>query len=141
MSSTYKDLIVWQKSIELIEKIYRITARFPKEELYGIVSQLRRAAVSIASNIAEGQGRMSSGEFRQFIGHARGSTLEVETQLIVAVRLGFATTELVESALKDCDDIKRMLHGLAASLEKRQLSKVSESETETETETPTNRIS
>ncbi len=72
MSSTYKDLIVWQKAIDLIEKIYRITSKFPKEELYGIVSQLRRAAVSIASNIAEGQGRISAGEFRQFIGYARG---------------------------------------------------------------------
>ena len=118
MSSTYKDLIVWQKAIDLIEQVYRLTFRFPKEELYGLVSQLRRAAVSIASNIAEGQGRTTHGEFRQFIGHARGSTLEVETQLIISVRLGFTTPEACAAALKECEDIKRMLHGLAASLEK-----------------------
>ena len=117
MSSTYKDLIVWQKSIDLVEKIYRLTSRFPREELYGLVSQLRRAAVSITSNIAEGQGRMSPGEFRQFIGHARGSTLEVETQLIVSVRLGFVSSQTCAPAVQQCDDIKRMLHGLAASLD------------------------
>jgi four helix bundle protein len=94
MSSTYKDLIVWQRAIDLVEKIYQITRRFPHEELYGLVSQLRRAAVSIASNIAEGQGRMSPGEFRQFVGHARGSALEVETQLIIAARLGFVDAAL-----------------------------------------------
>ena len=131
MSSTYKDLIVWQKAIELIEEIYRITRPFPKDELYGLVSQLRRAAVPIASNIAEGQGRMSSGEFRQSLGHARGSALEVETQLIVSVRLGFTTSESVATALKDCDDIKRMLHGLAASLEKKRAAEQTETGTAT----------
>jgi four helix bundle protein len=118
MSSIYKDLIVWQRAIDLVEKIYQITRRFPHEELYGLVSQLRRAAVSIASNIAEGQGRMSPGEFRQFVGHARGSALEVETQLIIAARLGFVDAATSAPALKDCDEIKRMLHGLALSLEK-----------------------
>lgn len=130
MASTYKDLIVWQKSIDLIEKVYRITAKFAKEEIYGLVSQLRRAAVSIASNIAEGQGRTSRGEFRQFIGHARGSTLEVETQLLISVRLGFATDQAARAAFKDCDDIKRKLHGLAASLD-RDATATTETETET----------
>lgn len=116
MSYTYKDLVVWQKGIDLIEKIYRMTRAFPKEELYGLTSQLRRAAVSIASNIAEGQGRTSTGEFRHFVGMARGSALEVETQLIIAERLQFLEAAQAAPALKECDDIKRMLHGLAESL-------------------------
>jgi four helix bundle protein len=109
-------LIVWQRAIDLVEKIYRLTQRFSREELYGLTSQLRRAAVSVASNIAEGQGRNSKGEFRHFVGQARGSTLEVETQLIIAERLGYAEKAELAPALRDCDEIKRMLHGLAESL-------------------------
>ena len=120
MSSTYKDLIVWQRAIDLVEIIYRLTLRFSPDERYGLISQLRRAAVSIASNIAEGQGRMSAGEFRQFVGHARGSTLEVETQLIISTRLGLATAEQCATALDLCDRIKRMLHGLAISLDEKE---------------------
>ncbi len=84
MAHSYRDLIAWPKSMDLVENIYRLTVRFPKEELYGLVSQLRRAAVSVPSNIAEGQGRMSHGEFRQFLG---GSLLELETQILIAQRL------------------------------------------------------
>ena len=76
---SYRDLVAWQKAMALVTNVYRYTEPFPKAEIYGLASQLRRAAVSIPSNIAEGQGRASTGEFKQFLGHARGSLLEVET--------------------------------------------------------------
>ncbi|PYX33896.1 MAG: four helix bundle protein, partial [Acidobacteria bacterium] len=84
MSHNYKDLIVWQKAKMLAGNIYRTTETFPRNEVYGLTSQLRRAAVSVASNIAEGQGRLTKGEFQQFLGHSRGSLLELETQLSIA---------------------------------------------------------
>ena len=77
-----RDLVVWQKSMRLVIEIYRATQSFPQSELYGLIAQLRRVAVSIPSNIAEGPARLSTGEFRQFLGHARGSLIEVETQLL-----------------------------------------------------------
>ena len=88
-STDYKDLIVWQKAIDLATWIYSLTAGFPKEELYGIVSQMRRAAVSIPSNIAEGQSRQHKSEFIQFLSIAKGSLLELETQLIISGRLKY----------------------------------------------------
>jgi four helix bundle protein len=78
---SYTELIVWQKAIVLVADVYRATKLFPKEEMYGLISQLRRAAVSVPSNIAEGQGRLSTGEFRHFLGNARGSLFEVQTQI------------------------------------------------------------
>jgi four helix bundle protein len=84
MGRSYRDLVVWQKSMQLVTDIYRITKAFPKEEIYGLTSQIRRAAVSIPSNIAEGQGRRTSSEFHQFLGHARGSIMELETQILIA---------------------------------------------------------
>jgi len=89
MSHRYQDLIVWQKARKLASEIYQATNGFPKSELYGLTSQLRRAVVSVASNIAEGQGRMTKGEFLQFLGHSRGSLLELETQLAIAVDLHY----------------------------------------------------
>ena len=88
MSHSYRDLLVWQKAKALAVRIYRQTENFPKTETYGLRSQLRRAAVSIPSNVAEGQGRLTRGEFRQFLGHARGSLLELETQMAIAFDLG-----------------------------------------------------
>src|ERR1700681_378123 len=85
----YKDLVVWQKGIALAKLIYTLTARFPGEEKFGLVSQMRRAAVSIPSNIAEGQARHTTGEFIQFISHAEGSVAELNTQLILAAELDF----------------------------------------------------
>jgi len=85
----YRNLKVWQRAIQLSVAIYKFTGDFPNAELYGLTSQLRRAAVSIASNIAEGYGRASKGEFRQFVGMARGSVLELQTQLEIAKALGF----------------------------------------------------
>src|SRR5579863_1523257 len=87
MPQDFHDLTVWQKAIDLTVCIYGLTRRFPKEETYGLASQLRRAAVSVASNIAEGRGRLNHGEFRQFLGIALGSTFEIQTQLVVANRL------------------------------------------------------
>jgi four helix bundle protein len=110
----YKDLVVWQKAMELVTAIYQATQTFPKEELYGLTSQLRRAAVSVPSNIAEGQGRLTRGEFRQFLGQAKGSLSELETQLLIAQNLGY---------LKECStllgqktEVARLLNGLLNSL-------------------------
>src|SRR2546427_377169 len=81
---SYQELIGWKKGIELVTDVYRLTQKFPKQEIYGLTSQIRRAAVSIPSNIAEGQGRMSRGEFKQFLGHARGSVFEINMRQVVA---------------------------------------------------------
>src|ERR1700687_3007254 len=81
---SYRDLVVWKKSMALVLDVYRSTQTFPRTETYGLVSQLRRAAVSVPSNIAEGQVRLSTGEFRQFLGNARGSLMEIETQILLA---------------------------------------------------------
>lgn len=89
MARTYRELLVWQKAKALAVHTYKATADFPRTETYGLVSQIRRAAVSVPSNIAEGQGRLTSGEFRHFLGQARGSLLEAETQLAIAPELGF----------------------------------------------------
>jgi four helix bundle protein len=89
MVQKYRDLVAWNKAMELVTEIYRVTHNFPKEELFGLMSQLRRAAVSIPSNIAEGKGRLSKGEFRQFLGNARGSLAEVETQILIAQNLSY----------------------------------------------------
>ena len=106
---THKDLDVWNKAIDLAEQLYLLTGRFPKEEQFGLTSQLRRAAVSIASNIAEGAARNSDKEFLQFLYIALGSAAEVETQLLLAKRLKF----LKENALfDDVEAIRKMLLGL-----------------------------
>src|ERR1700747_3907357 len=89
MSHSYKDLIVWQKAKLLAGEIYRTTEVFPRSETYGLTSQMRRAAISVASNIAEGQGRLTKGEFQQFLGHPRGSLLELETQLAMPIDLHY----------------------------------------------------
>lgn len=85
----YKDLLVWRKGMELAEKVYQLTQRFPAEEKFGIVSQMRRAAISVPSNLAEGQARNTTGEFVQFISHAEGSLAELDTQIRLSISLGF----------------------------------------------------
>ena len=112
----YKDLVVWQKGISLAKAIYQLTAKFPGEEKFGLVSQMGRAAVSIPSNIAEGQARHTTGEFIQFISHAEGSTAELETQLILSIELGFADADRTKPAFILLDDIRRMLNGLRRKL-------------------------
>ncbi|MCU1271374.1 MAG: hypothetical protein JWN74_2668 [Acidobacteriaceae bacterium] len=89
MSRTYRELLVWRKAKDLATLVYRETEQFPRSELFGLTSQVRRAAISIPSNIAEGQGRLTRGEFRHFLGQARGSILELETQLVIAHDLGY----------------------------------------------------
>jgi four helix bundle protein len=116
MSRTYRDLLVWQKGIDLCELIYRASTDFPRHELYGLTSQIRRAAVSVPSNIAEGAGRITKGEFIQSIGHARGSLLEIETQLIVARRLGYLESNRTEALLETANEVGKLANGLFRSL-------------------------
>jgi four helix bundle protein len=118
MGRSYKDLVAWQKSMDLVTAAYRATAGFPRDELFGLTSQLRRAAVSIPSNIAEGQGRLSEKEFRYFLGQARGSLMEVETQLQIAENLGYLQKEQTSSLLQSCAEVGRILNGLLASVSK-----------------------
>jgi four helix bundle protein len=115
-AQNYKDLVVWQKGIALAKAIYQLTSTFPSEEKFGLVAQMRRAAVSIPSNIAEGQARHTTGEFIQFISHAEGSTTELATQLILSVELGFAGKEQATNEFILLDDIRRMLNGLRRKL-------------------------
>ena len=116
MSESFRDLQVWQRSIQMSVAIYRLTAGFPKEELFGLTSQLRRAGVSVASNIAEGYGRNSSGEYKQFLGMARGSNSEVETQLVIARELGLGDVQLLNHAEQLNGEIGRMLRALLQKL-------------------------
>src|ERR1700739_438138 len=98
MAQSFQDLMVWQRAMEMTVGVYALTQGFPKEEIYGLSSQLRRASVSVASNIAEGRGRISQGEFRQFLGTAQGSNYEVQTQLLVAKRLKMGEPEMLIKA-------------------------------------------
>ena len=112
----YRDLLVWQKGMDLAEDVYKTTNAFPKSELYGLTSQMRRAAISIASNIAEGQGRNSTGEFIQFLGIAKGSVAEIETQFELACRLKMLNTQDALRLTNQANEIGRMLTGLIAKL-------------------------
>ncbi|MBL0103725.1 MAG: four helix bundle protein [Bacteroidetes bacterium] len=118
MQNGYKDLIVWKKGIELAEAIYKHTEGFPKKELFGITSQLRRAAVSNPSNIAEGWSRDSPKYFIQFLNIAKGSLAEVETQLILAGRLQFMKNEALLIIFKSIEHLARMLNALINSIQK-----------------------
>ncbi len=113
---SYRDLLVWQRSIEMSLVVYRTTVGFPKDERFGLTNQLRRASVSVASNIAEGYGRNSRGEYKQFLGHARGSNLEVQTQLFLALKLGFGDQGQLRQAESLSIEVERMLNSLIAKL-------------------------
>jgi four helix bundle protein len=108
----YRDLFVWQRSIQLTVALYRLTENFPKQEIYGLTSQLRRAGVSVASNIAEGWGRQSDGEFRQFLGMARGSNMEVATQLVIASELNFGLQADRNAAISLSNEVGKMIVSL-----------------------------
>lgn len=117
----YKDLIVWQKAMDLVPAVYKLARRLPREETYGLTSQIRRAAVSIPANIAEGQARRHRAEFSQHLGIARGSLAELDTLMILAVKLGYlseADVELLGSAMIE---IRRLLQGLIQSLDKQAI--------------------
>src|SRR3954470_4710250 len=111
-TQTYRDLVVWQKGIELAKVVYPLSAQFPSEEKFGLISQIRRAAVSVPSNIAEGQARHTTGEFIQFISHAEGSLAEIDTQLILSLELQFSNAGATDPAFGLLDELRRMLNVL-----------------------------
>jgi four helix bundle protein len=113
---SHRDLLVWQRSMDLVVSIYRITQKLPSHEQFGLISQLRRAAVSIPSNIAEGYGRQSTGNYRQFLSVSRGSLLELETQIELCVRLEYLTKAETVTVMSDITEISKMLTSLIAKL-------------------------
>ena len=117
---SYRDLQVWRSAMDWTESVYENTAHWPPDERFGLISQVRRAAVSVASNIAEDAARRSTGEFIQFLGMARGSLAEAETQLILARRFGYTQKDDLDALLGGANEISRMLVALIASLKRRQ---------------------
>ncbi len=115
---SYRDLIVWQKGMELAAECYRLTKGFPREELYGMTSQIRRAATSVPANIAEGHGREHRSEFIRFLQIAQGSLKELETHLILAARVLLTTEAEIQSFLEACDQLGRQLHSLIRALQR-----------------------
>jgi four helix bundle protein len=114
---TYRDLRVWRDAMDLAESCYRLTARFPNDEGYGLTSQIRRASVSIPANVAEGYGRNSKGAYIQLLRVAQGSLKELETHVLLAERLGLASSEVCSPLLTSCDSLGRMLWSLIRSIE------------------------
>jgi four helix bundle protein len=117
LGDSYRDLIVWQRAIQLTLDVYKLTASFPEYEKFGLTNQLRRASVSVASNIAEGYGKSTKGEYRLFIGHARGSNFEVATQLVIASGLGFAPLAALRNTEALCEEVGKMLVAIMKKLE------------------------
>ena len=109
---SYRDLDVWQIAMDIVVEIYRVTRAFPAEEKFGLTAQLRRAAIAIPSNIAEGRNRLGAAEFRRFVSIARGSVAEVETQLAVATALAFVSSGEIASLSSRLDELSKMLFGL-----------------------------
>ena len=116
MGTSFKDLVVWQRAIQLSIEIYHLTSSFPKSEQFGLTNQMRRASVSVASNIAEGNGRSTKGEYRQFLGIAKGSICELQTQLVISKALELGPAIAFEPAEKFSADVSRMLIALMASM-------------------------
>ena len=116
---SYRELIAWQKAMDLVVQVYEMSRTFPREEVYGLTSQLRRAAVSIPSNIAEGQGRRSSKEFIRFLGIAYGSLQETETQIILATRLGYLEAVQEAQVLGQCAEVGKLINGLTNALRRK----------------------
>ena len=121
MARSYRELLVWQKAKALAVQIYQATDQFPRAETYGLTSQIRRAAVSVASNIAEGQGRLTAGEFIHFLGQARGSLLELETQLAIAVDLNYLKPDEHGKMDHEAYQVLGLLNRLIESLRKKPL--------------------
>jgi four helix bundle protein len=116
MVQSFRDLLVWQKAIQLSVAMYKLTKDFPREEIYGLSSQIRRAAVSVPSNIAEGHGRLGTGEYRQFLGIARGSNFELQTQLEIARALEFGSSKLLDEAEGLSLEVGKMISGILNAL-------------------------
>jgi four helix bundle protein len=115
---SYRDLMIWKKGIELVKVVYGLTRKFPDFEVYGLASQLRRSAVSVPSNIAEGQGRQHTAEFRQFLHVALGSVAEVDTQIIIAHELGYISDQEATNIERRIDEIRKMTYALIKKLPK-----------------------
>jgi four helix bundle protein len=112
MVQSFRDLSVWQRALQLSVAVYRLTKDFPREEVYGLTSQIRRAAVSVPSNIAEGHGRLGTGEYRQFLGISRGSNFELQTQLEIARALGLGDSRLIDEAEGLSFEVGKMISGI-----------------------------
>lgn len=112
----YRDLLVWQKGILLARSIYELTATLPSDEKYGLISQMRRAAISVPSHSAEGQARRTTGEFFQFLSHADGSLAELDTQIVLIIELGLPTPEATESTGRQIIELRKMLNSLRRKL-------------------------
>ena len=119
MVQSFRDLAVWQKSIQMTVAVYRLTHDFPREEIYGLTSQMRRAAVSIPSNIAEGHGRLGPNEYRQFLGIARGSNFELQTQLEIARALGKGESKLLDEVEGLSHEVGRMIFGVLKAMKEK----------------------
>jgi four helix bundle protein len=116
MGQHFKDLIAWQKAMDLVAAVYQLTDRFPKREVYSLTDQIRRAAVSVPSNIAEGQAHFHQKEFLHFLRHSRGSLAEVETQLLLAQRLQYVSEEDAKPILQQVAEVGKILNGLIKSI-------------------------
>lgn len=112
----FKELKVWQKAIDVVVDVYKLAARFPQDERFGLISQIQRAAVSIPSNIAEGAGRNNKGEFYQFLGVANGSSFELETQLTISAKLGYSDNDEIENICLKLSEIQNMIFSLQRTL-------------------------
>jgi four helix bundle protein len=117
MANSFRDLTVWQRAVQMTVAIYKLTEQFPKAEVFGLSSQLRRSAVSVASNIAEGYGRATQGEYVNFLGMARGSNCEIQTQLIIASELSFGDQEAWKTAESFSHEVGKMLTAIIKSLQ------------------------
>ena len=125
VADSFRDLVVWQRAVQLSLAIYKLTSSFPDSERFGLTNQLRRASISVASNIAEGYGRTTRGEYNLFLGHARGSVFEVQTQLIIAEGLGFGTGEMRCAAMELSNEVGRMLVAIMTKLQNRRSTSLS----------------
>ena len=121
MAQHYKDLIAWQKAMDLVSVLYDATEGFPKREIYSLTNQMRRAAVSVPSNIAEGQAHFSNREFRHFLRHSRGSLAELETQVLIAQRRNYLSELQAAELLRRANEVSRILSGLINSLEEKSV--------------------
>ena len=116
--TTYRELIVWQKAMDLVEAVYKASTKFPHDEIHGLTSQIRKAAVSVPSNVAEGQGRRTTADFLRHLSIAYGSLLEVETPTLIASRLNYLATEKCNELLERTAEVGRLMNGLMSSLSK-----------------------
>jgi four helix bundle protein len=116
MAQPFQDLLVWQRAIEMNVAVYKLTATFPKQEMYGLSSQMQRASVSVASNIAEGRGRLTPGEFKNFLGMAQGSNYEVQTQMAIVRKLAMGDASLLDIANHLSVEVGRMLSSLISKV-------------------------